>query len=1652
MVNPNSAVIDYKEILKDPVIRKQLAEGIDKNNAIQQKIAGPDYYKKLLDYEGFEENPYPDSKGIMTVGLGHRIMPGEDFTGYKKEDFEKLFNEKDLPEHINRTKKLVKNFESFPNSLKEEVVSSVFRGGLSGSPKTLGLINEGKYKEASVEFLNNKEYREAKAWEKKNNKKHGVARRMENLSNELKKYGESQTKKDKLSLADFFISEAHAAEIPGAKRSIGATGSWDEGLTMQEKILSSEVGNKLIDVLSGGMSLEKIEGLKKEQIEGYKNLLPNIPKIASAIVKTNVPNALHKFITQEPMYTEDEKYAFLQQLNTVLKPLGRVVQPLKEAVHGALDLKPGDIPKRMIKGFLSPEDTESITSRVPMAEFEREGSVARLIPRAIAEAVEQVAFTRLAFGKPIQKIAQQAKYAKYDRVRGSIEKMVPELEKSGKVKFPAGFTTQQKVDTIIQAAGEKKEVGDFLNQVIKKTPLARNILKGEAAQLNIGDMAKFGDKVGKIVKIDGPKAILSIAGKEVSAALSDLKVDVDTQARQAVAEGKVIYHGTAEVFKDFDIDKSADGTIWFTDNKSKIEKGEVSASGKGQIMERIIDENKLKLGGWEENDKYGVGELIKQGYDGLKLVDEDETTYQIFYPEKLSMPKSQLTAAYEKAKGETQDIDWDAPTEQTEIQASTEYNGFTDKQLVGELSDLVSNFEPGQTILDFEGNYSRLSSGFLKEFSNKGYTQKYLQNIYSKYAEGKALTPGQEQDLIATLNTFKGYFGIQPSDRIPDIVTPAQLKVSKANMKLVQQFGKMLSKPVPAAKVKGIVRQTTEQVKDKGAMIPESKALQRSLQRQATVARKAEIEGRKAGEQKVKEIVAAKEVRGKERRALSAEVKKMVRFIKNVPTTNLPLEYKDVLEEIKAGSDFNKVRVGNVLRRTKERRKLDIDEQLESKISDIEKINADNMSVDELREVYDVVQQIYHSGIWEDKLMKAASEKKLSEMVVDGAKTILRGKPTDLPPAQKHLSKKLAEMPEHLRRAYIAEHRRPEAVFEQFDGFKEGTNYNTVFKPVVKSFQDYMRGLGTSTKDLEKIFNPVNISKILHSKLDVDGLATGISRDNLMFIYANSFHPQNISHLEASGINDKIRALVENSLTPAEKKVVRDAMDYMVNDIWTKLDKTYSKLKGVHLGKVSENFFPIMNLENVGDIENIEMNINLLEDFRRTGNPGFLKERANISDKAYKRYSFFENVYRYMRQAEYYSSMAESVRDAGKYLQHPVISNAIKTSYGEEYTKVLMNWMDDIKRGRMRADEDFLDTLSTALRGNYVVSVLGGNLSTVTKQPVSFMQGSGYIGGKWAVKGLFNFLVHPVKMIKFVESKSTQMANRAFSQERELQEIMAGRGMAKKFGQKDLRDLQQMIREGSMWPILAADKVTVTSLWKGAYDKSMSQNPDEQVAIDYADKAIRRTQPQSSIVDLPELFRKGAFKKMITLFRNQPNQNWNLLYDTYVKAGTEPKTAKGFAEFMNKNFYYLLFGGLTYGYVNRKRIQKSFGEVAMDLANQFTGGMFGLGDVVSKIQYPWGSANMLDGLFADAAKIVTSKKPETKAKYVGRLTGKVTGIPAYTSIERVITRESLKTKLFGGEREKIEKPTRTKKRGPVKKRGAVNKRNPIKKRGPINKR
>ena len=101
-----------------------------------------------------------------------------------------------------------------------------------------------------------------------------------------------------------------------------------------------------------------------------------------------------------------------------------------------------------------------------------------------------------------------------------------------------------------------------------------------------------------------------------------------------------VYHGTDSEFKEFDLNKSTQGIIWFTSNKNKILSNEVGAQGKGYIITAKVTIN--KPAGWYEYEKLGLGQIEDAGFDGVILKDtDDQFDCFVFSPKQIKIVKSE---------------------------------------------------------------------------------------------------------------------------------------------------------------------------------------------------------------------------------------------------------------------------------------------------------------------------------------------------------------------------------------------------------------------------------------------------------------------------------------------------------------------------------------------------------------------------------------------------------------------------------------------------------------------------------------------------------------------------------------------------------------------------------------------------------------------------------------------------------------------------------------------------------------------------------------------------------------------------------------------------------------------------------------------------
>jgi hypothetical protein len=270
----------------------------------------------------------------------------------------------------------------------------------------------------------------------------------------------------------------------------------------------------------------------------------------------------------------------------------------------------------------------------------------------------------------------------------------------------------------------------------------------------------------KIKKVAEPAFALGLLG-QAAPALAPLTKGLPVGASIKNVGQQLIYHGTSPKAakaiekSGFDVTKSADGTIWFTNNPNI---GEVAATGKGAVVKRFLDEKKMKLGGWDDTDKFSTDELIQKGFDGLKLEDKKtgEITYQIFNPEKLAVNKSYsypqqeaLDTAQRNAALPVEKGGLGLPKDNTAMDRAKAM-GFDIDTLHGSPNPYIEAFDPmlagGNTGNAFDNNIFATSS----PESATGYALnwKHYRNTVKTSPEFKAITR-EENSLLRDIGNLR---------------------------------------------------------------------------------------------------------------------------------------------------------------------------------------------------------------------------------------------------------------------------------------------------------------------------------------------------------------------------------------------------------------------------------------------------------------------------------------------------------------------------------------------------------------------------------------------------------------------------------------------------------------------------------------------------------------------------------------------------------------------------------------------------------------------------------------------------------------------------------------------------------------------------------
>ena len=244
--------------------------------------------------------------------------------------------------------------------------------------------------------------------------------------------------------------------------------------------------------------------------------------------------------------------------------------------------------------------------------------------------------------------------------------------------------------------------------------------------------------------------------------------------------------------------------------------------------------------------------------------------------------------------------------------------------------------------------------------------------------------------------------------------------------------------------------------------------------------------------------------------------------------------------------------------------------------------------------------------------------------------------------------------------------------------------------------------------------------------------------------------------------------------------------------------------------------------------------------------------------------------------------------DANRLLRDKEFQTVINSIYGRETYSAIKNWVDATVRGE-RGNYDVIENIAIGVRRNVSVSAMGLKFVTAAIQVTGLIPATVRTGITPMVRAVAYFAANPRESSRIAREKSSFMRNRGKTRYRDLNEIaniVRGESRARRAYLANayaLIGLQQGMVDMSVW-------------W-ASYSKAIKEGKPEDVAVSIADQTVIDTQGSGMLKDLSQAMRGGqkqsAYAKLFTSFYQFSNTQYSLLS---AQLRTAPSMGKAAAD------------------------------------------------------------------------------------------------------------------------------------------------------------
>jgi len=589
---------------------------------------------------------------------------------------------------------------------------------------------------------------------------------------------------------------------------------------------------------------------------------------------------------------------------------------------------------------------------------------------------------------------------------------------------------------------------------------------------------------------------------------------------------------------------------------------------------------------------------------------------------------------------------------------------------------------------------------------------------------------------------------------------------------------------------------------------------------------------------------------------------------------------------------------------------------------------------------------------------------------------------------------------------FAIRHWRTERLLRHLDGGEEGVLTNTIWKPVKKAAIASHLRRQEQTQQLIDLFTKTDLdpTHLLNTRERINDHLI-LTPEQKIEVYMATKDKDKMRHLMRGGF----RQYFESPLVPkifrkqAQKLSKRDIEDILekLTDQEKRLGDTlisiykeqrpeiayiYKLLTGKELGDI-EGYSPIRVEKDYLLLNKDVTNAILGKPIPKVKGPprSFAYERTNARQPI--RLGAITNFISHTQAVAHFNESALIGKDVSRLIHNPNFQAQLNKATGQQGSKILDKWLEDTLTEKPMREITYFSKILMGMRVNAVTSMLGLNILTIMKQPVSMCVAAaespkmlGHLFSNFAL------IARPggVKsLIEYVNSLTNLVKTR--NMERELRELFLKRRADLKL--KGKQSLSEIVLSG----IKYVDRTTVALVWKSAYDMKKADGAIETEAREYADSVISRTQPMAGVEDLPAFFRGGPLEKLFSTFMNQINQNlnyWKFDILEEAKAGKLSAAEVSYKVMMSYIIPALLIGMISKG---KPPDPEKLGK---DLAAYGIIPIFFFGQILSSVMQGFGPEGTVATQWAsDLGKVYKAKQPGTKVKYGVRAIAELTGTP-----------------------------------------------------------